>query len=123
MTVQSQPRRRESVLRTVFRFAATPLYSALDVTIEGGQRVGLVGRSGSGKTTFVKLIQRLMVGRTAIIIAHRLSTVRAPDRILVFDKGQVVEDGPHEALLARRGPYRRLFDRQAGAGATESVAG
>jgi ATP-binding cassette subfamily B protein len=38
---------------------ATPLYSALDVAIEGGQRVGLVGRSGSGKTTFVKLVQRL----------------------------------------------------------------
>jgi ATP-binding cassette subfamily B protein len=61
-------------------------------------------------------IVRLMKGRTAIIIAHRLSTVRALDRILVFDRGQVVEDGNHEALLANPGGlYRRLFDRQAGA--------
>jgi ATP-binding cassette subfamily B protein len=241
-----------------FRYGghSTPLYSALDLAIEGGQRVGLVGRSGSGKTTFVKLIQRLydvtggrividgqdialatqsslrrqvaivpqepilfhrslaenigygrpeatraeieeaarlanahdfivalpknyrtlvgergvklsggerqrvalarafladapilildeatssldsesealiqeaiqrlMVGRTAIIVAHRLSTVRALDRILVFDKGRIVEDGPHAALLARRGPYRRLFDHQAGARELETVAG
>ena len=233
-----------------FRYGghATPLYSALDVTIAAGQRVGLVGRSGSGKTTFVKLIQRLydvtggrisidgqdlagatqaslrrqvaivpqepvlfhrslaenigygrpgatqaeieaaarlanahdfiadlprgyrtlvgergvklsggerqrvalarafladapilvldeatssldsesealiqqaierlLVGRTAIVIAHRLSTVRALDRILVFDKGRIVEDGTHDQLLARAdGQYRQLFDRQAG---------
>jgi ATP-binding cassette subfamily B protein len=236
--------------RVTFRYGghATPLYSALDVVIPAGQRVGLVGRSGSGKTTFVKLIQRLydvtdgriaidgqdialatqvslrrqvaivpqepvlfhrslgenigyarpeatqaeieaaarlanahdfiaalpkgyrtlvgergvklsggerqrvalarafladapilildeatssldsesealiqqaierlMVGRTAIVIAHRLSTVRALDRILVFDQGRIVEDGTHEALLARpEGAYRRLFERQAG---------
>lgn len=61
-------------------------------------------------------IGRLMKGRTAIIIAHRLSTVRALDRILVFDKGQVIEDGDHAGLLANpHGMYRRLFDRQAGA--------
>ena len=227
---------------------ATPLYEHLDVTIAAGQRVGLVGHSGSGKTTFVKLIQRLydvtggrvlidgqnvadttqmslrsqiaivpqepilfhrslaeniayarpgatraqiekaatlanahdfimrlprgyqtlvgergiklsggerqrvalarafladapilildeatssldsesealiqqamnrlMKGRTAIVIAHRLSTVRALDRILVFERGRIVEDGDHEALLALMdGNYRRLFDRQSG---------
>jgi len=61
-------------------------------------------------------IERLMVGRTAIVIAHRLSTVRALDRILVFDKGEIIEDGAHQALLARPvGQYRRLFERQAGA--------
>ncbi|PAX07285.1 ABC transporter ATP-binding protein [Sphingomonas lenta] len=233
-----------------FRYGAhaTPLYEELNVTIPGGQRVGLVGRSGSGKTTFVKLVQRLydvrqgrvlidgqdvahaaqaslrrqiaivpqepilfhrslaenigyarpdatlseieaaarlanahdfiaklprgyatpvgergvklsggerqrvalarafladapvlvldeatssldsesevliqqamerlMVGRTAIIIAHRLSTVRALDRILVFDGGRIVEDGDHATLLERPdGQYRRLFDHQSG---------
>ena len=63
-----------------------------------------------------------MVGRTAIVIAHRLSTVRALDRILVFDKGEIVEDGTHEALLASpRGRYRRLFERQAGASMPREV--
>ncbi|MFP5454829.1 MAG: ABC transporter ATP-binding protein [Alphaproteobacteria bacterium] len=60
-------------------------------------------------------MERLMVGRTAIVIAHRLSTVRALDRILVFDQGRIVEDGPHDHLLAiPDGQYRRLFERQAG---------
>lgn len=58
---------------------------------------------------------RLMAGRTAIIIAHRLSTVRDLDRILVFDHGRIVEDGDHDSLLAiGEGTYRRLFDHQEG---------
>ena len=58
-------------------------------------------------------IERLLVGRTAIVIAHRLSTVRALDRILVFDRGRVVEEGDHTHLLTQRdGIYRRLFERQ-----------
>jgi ATP-binding cassette subfamily B protein len=57
---------------------------------------------------------RLLAGRTAIVIAHRLSTVRMLDRILVFDHGQVVEDGTHEALVRKRGgTYKRLFEKQA----------
>lgn len=59
-------------------------------------------------------MQRLMVGRTVIVIAHRLSTVVALDRILVFSRGELVEDGPHHRLLTNEGGlYRRLFDRQA----------
>jgi ATP-binding cassette subfamily B protein len=59
-------------------------------------------------------MQRLLHGRTAIIIAHRLATVRAMDRILVFDRGAVVEEGRHDALVQRQGGlYRRLFERQA----------
>ena len=57
---------------------------------------------------------RLIVGRTAIVIAHRLSTVRMLDRILVFEQGRVVEEGTHEALVRRAGgTYKRLFERQA----------
>jgi ATP-binding cassette subfamily B protein len=57
---------------------------------------------------------RLMDGRTAIVIAHRLSTVRSLDRILVFDHGRVVEEGTHASLLGRAdGLYRALFERQA----------
>jgi ATP-binding cassette subfamily B protein len=59
-------------------------------------------------------MQRLIVGRTAIVIAHRLSTVRMLDRILVFEQGRVVEEGTHEALVRRaQGTYKRLFERQA----------
>src|SRR6266404_2000587 len=58
-------------------------------------------------------MDRLMSGRTSIVIAHRLSTVRAMNRILVFEHGRVVEEGSHEALLCRpHGHYRRLFERQ-----------
>jgi ATP-binding cassette, subfamily B, bacterial len=59
-------------------------------------------------------MERLMKGRTSIVIAHRLSTVRSLDRILVFDRGEIVEQGTH-AVLARRtgGIYRGLFERQA----------
>ncbi|WP_427788354.1 ABC transporter ATP-binding protein [Brevundimonas diminuta] len=61
-------------------------------------------------------MERLLVGRTALVIAHRLSTVRALDRILVFAGGQIVEDGSHDELLrAPQGRYRRLFERQSGA--------
>jgi ATP-binding cassette subfamily B protein len=60
-------------------------------------------------------MDRLMAGRTSIVIAHRLSTVRAMNRILVFDHGRVIEEGDHEALLRRpHGQYRRLFERQSG---------
>ncbi len=58
---------------------------------------------------------RLMRGRTAIVIAHRLSTVRVMDRILVFERGRIVEEGTHAELLRRdRGTYRGLFEKQAG---------
>jgi ATP-binding cassette subfamily B protein len=59
-------------------------------------------------------MERLMVGRTTLVIAHRLSTVRSLDRLLVFDRGKVVEEGDHAALIRRDGGiYRRLFERQA----------
>src|SRR5689334_10073492 len=59
-------------------------------------------------------MERLMKDRTSIVIAHRLSTVRSLDRILVFDRGEIVEQGTHAALTARPGGiYRSLFERQA----------
>ena len=58
-------------------------------------------------------MERLMNGRTSIVIAHRLSTVRSLDRILVFDRGEIVEQGSHAALTARAGGiYRGLFEHQ-----------
>jgi len=59
-------------------------------------------------------MQRLMAGRTVIVVAHRLSTVRSLDRILVFDRGVITEEGTHDTLIKREGGiYRRLFERQA----------
>jgi len=57
-------------------------------------------------------MERLMEGRTSIVIAHRLSTVRSLDRILVFDSGRIVEEGSHADLYRRGGLYRRLCDHQ-----------
>ncbi len=62
------------------------------------------------------LIQQAMIegmrGRTSIVIAHRLSTVKNADRIIVLDKGEIVEEGTHEQLLALGGHYRQIYDTQ-----------
>ncbi|WP_341838694.1 hypothetical protein WJU16_25035 [Chitinophaga pollutisoli] len=58
-------------------------------------------------------LEKLMEGRTSIVIAHRLSTVRRADMILVLDKGQVAEAGTHEELMRRsEGLYRGLSELQ-----------
>jgi ATP-binding cassette subfamily B protein len=56
----------------------------------------------------------VMAGKTVIVIAHRLSTISHLDRILVFSEGGIVEDGSHAELLARRGSYHALWNRQSG---------
>ncbi|HTH72019.1 MAG TPA: ABC transporter ATP-binding protein, partial [Candidatus Pristimantibacillus sp.] len=65
-----------------------------------------------------KLIQaalwELMSGRTAIVIAHRLSTIQKMDRIVVLDKGSIVEQGSHSQLLEKNGTYARLWAHQSG---------
>jgi ATP-binding cassette, subfamily B, bacterial len=57
-------------------------------------------------------LEELTKGRTTIVIAHRLSTVHGMDRIIVLDHGRVVEDGPHEVLMARGGMYAALYEAQ-----------
>ncbi|NOH03037.1 MAG: ATP-binding cassette domain-containing protein [Chloroflexi bacterium] len=101
------------------------------VTLSGGQRQRVaIARAllmdprililddslSSVDTQTEKLIQAaldvLMEGRTTFVIAHRLSTVRRADVILVMDKGQIVERGAHDELLARGGLYREIHDLQ-----------
>ncbi len=57
-------------------------------------------------------LQNLMTGRTVFVIAHRLSTVRHADRILVLENGMITDEGSHECLMSRTGTYRRLYDLQ-----------
>ena len=59
-------------------------------------------------------LYRLMEGKTVVAIAHRLSTIAAMDRLIVMDKGRIVEEGDHRALLARGGLYARLWEHQSG---------
>jgi ATP-binding cassette, subfamily B, bacterial MsbA len=57
-------------------------------------------------------LERLMIGRTTLVIAHRLSTVRAADRLVVISDGRIVEEGAHNDLVAAGGVYARLLERQ-----------
>ncbi len=59
-----------------------------------------------------RALDNLVEGRTTIAIAHRLSTLRKADRLVVLDRGEVVEVGPHDALMAQRGAYWRLYEAQ-----------
>ena len=60
-----------------------------------------------------KALENLVRGRTTIAIAHRLSTLRDANRLIVLDRGSVIETGNHDELMAREGHYYRLYQAQA----------
>ena len=59
-------------------------------------------------------LEKLMKNRTSIVIAHRLSTIAKLDRIIVLDNGKIIEDGPHDELLRKKGTYASLWSHQSG---------
>ncbi|WP_227269195.1 ABC transporter ATP-binding protein [Roseobacter weihaiensis] len=96
-------RQRVTLARVILKDAPILLLdeatSALDSEVEAAIQDTLYG---------------MMEGKTVIAIAHRLSTIAQMDRILVLDQGRIVEDGPHDALLARGGLYADFWARQSG---------
>lgn len=105
-------RQRLAIARAILRAAPILLLdeatSALDAESE---------------TLVTTALERLMIGRTTLVIAHRLATVLACDRILVLDGGKIVEEGSHAELVARDGLYARLARLQFKGGAGTGVAG
>lgn len=59
-----------------------------------------------------KVISRLIKGKTVIVIAHRLRTIKDSDKIIVLDNGRLVEEGSHEELVAKQGLYNKLYTIQ-----------
>jgi ATP-binding cassette subfamily B protein len=59
-------------------------------------------------------VDQLLAGRTSMVIAHRFSTIQRADRVVVLQRGQLVDEGPHAALLGRDGLYRTLWELQFG---------
>ena len=99
-------KQRVSIARTLYRAPRIVIMdeatSALDAESE---------------SMIMRNMKDILKGRTAIIIAHRLSTVRYADRVIVLEEGRIVEDGVHAGLLKKNGYYAQLFGSQIESGA------
>ena len=108
VTLSAGQRQRIAIARALLRNAPILLLdeatSALDTESE---------------TLVQKALDKVMEGRTTLVIAHRLSTVVEADRILVFDCGRLVDEGTHQNLIVRRGVYARLAELQFAPAAAE----
>ena len=101
ITLSGGQRQRLAIARAILKNAPILLLdeatSALDAESE---------------TAVQSALETLMRGRTTLVIAHRLATIRSADRIVVMDQGRIVEEGTHQSLIARRGLYARLAELQ-----------
>lgn len=70
------------------------------------------GIDTESENLITEAIERIMRGRTCLVIAHRMNTIRHADRIIVLDAGQIVEEGKHDELMARNGLYTKLYEAQ-----------
>jgi ABC-type multidrug transport system fused ATPase/permease subunit len=101
--------------------AAVLLYAGWRI-IEGDMEVGtfvsflfaLLALDAESEARVQEALVRLMQGRTTVVIAHRLATIRRADKIVVMEAGRVVEQGKHDYLVAQRGLYARLAELQFG---------
>lgn len=94
---------------------------SLDVAY--GSCTVICGRSGDGKSTVLRLIGRLVAGKTLVMIAHRLSTVVGADQIVVMDEGRVAAQGRHEELLESCPLYARMWAEHTGSVCDEDEEG
>lgn len=103
VTLSGGQRQRIAIARVVLKDAPILVLdeatSALDSEVE---------------STIQKSLYQLMEGKTVIAIAHRLSTIAAMDRLIVFDQGEIIEQGSHNELLKTKGVYSQLWDHQSG---------
>jgi ATP-binding cassette subfamily B protein len=100
-TLSGGQRQRATLARAI---AASPSILVLDDALSS--------LDADTERTVLDGLDRALAGRTLVLITHRVSTLRAVDRIVVLEAGRVAEDGTHDSLLARGGVYARLFQRQ-----------
>jgi ABC-type multidrug transport system fused ATPase/permease subunit len=99
MTLSSGQRQRLAIARAVLLDAPALLLDEATANLDG-----------ESETTVVRALAEMAGGRTTIIVAHRMSTVRAADRVVVLADGEIAEAGPHEELVLASGFYRRMVD-------------
>lgn len=110
-TLSGGQRRRIAIARAIVR--NTPILILDEPTS---------GLDAASEQAVIEALQRLMEGRTSIVIAHHLHSIRHADIIFVVKDSEIVEQGTHESLLMKQGPYARLYQTQITMGASNSLA-